>query len=130
MTRRGSAASASSVEWKRGGDTHRLGRTAELTDVGTGSEDALAPGDDDGAGQVGLEFGHDRSEAGEQLLGQRVDLGIVQCDDSDVVVAAFEQDQFVVSTHTSTIHAARNTDSVSASQPFAPRLQLLARKSR
>ena len=76
------------------GDGPRLGRAAELADVGAGGEDALAAGDHDRAGRVGGQRPSDLVELGEQRLRQRVHLRVVQGDDGHAVVTSFEQHEF------------------------------------
>ncbi len=70
----------------------RLGRP-ELGDLGARREDAVAAGDDDGARRVVAQRGGGGLELLEQLLGQRVDLGVVEADDGDAVVPALDDDE-------------------------------------
>ena len=68
----------------------RLGR-AELGDLGAGGEDAVAAGDHDGAGRVVAKvLGRPSASSRSSAVRQRVDLGVVEADDGDAVVAPFE----------------------------------------
>ena len=60
------------------GDRPRLGLAGELVDVGTGGEDPLTTGDDDGAREVGGELADRRLEFPEQGRREGVDLAVAQ----------------------------------------------------
>ena len=76
-------------------DAGRLDRAAELGDLGAGREDAVAAGDHDGPGRIGLQaLGH-RLQLAQQRGGERVDLRVVQGDDGHAVVPSFEEHELL-----------------------------------
>ena len=76
-----------------GRDRSGLVGAAELGDVGAGGEDALAAGDDDGAGRIGGQRRRRLAELGQEGPGEGVDLAVGQRDDGDAVVTAIEGEQ-------------------------------------
>ena len=77
------------------GDRTRLLGTAELGDVGACGEDPFAARHDHCAGWVGGQVVGDLLQRTEHRLRQGVHLAVVQCDDGDAVLAAFEQDEWI-----------------------------------
>ena len=77
------------------GDRPRLGLPAELVDVGTGGEDPLASGDDDGTREIGGQLPDRPLQLTEQRRRDGVDLAVAQSDHGDSVVAPFEREQLV-----------------------------------
>ena len=82
-----------------GRDRFRRICPTELADVGTCRKDPLATGDHNRARQIGGQLGRHYRQPGQHLLRQRVDLGIVEGDDSHPVISTLEQDQFSQISH-------------------------------
>ncbi len=90
---RGIEASALSVATNVPSDHGGLLRPTELRDVGAGGEDPIASGDDYRAGRVASEGLGGCLELCEQCTRECVDLGVVEGDDGDAVIASLDTDE-------------------------------------
>jgi hypothetical protein len=80
---------------ERAADQAGLAFAAELGDVGAGSEEPIASGEDDRTGRPGRELPGDRLELAQQSGGQGVHLRVVESDHGDAVVIPLQVDQAV-----------------------------------
>ena len=71
-------------------DGHSFGGSTELADVGTGSKDSLAACNHHSASGIGGELVGYLGQARQQLLRQRIHLGVVQGDNCNAVVATIK----------------------------------------
>ena len=107
ITHRGMAATASSARTNAAADRAGVVGPTELADVGARREQAVAPGDDDGARRVVGQGAGGRFELAEQLGGQGVDLRVVEADHRHAVGAALGVHERGVSGHRPTLPAGR-----------------------